>query len=286
MSSNECDHKENVRRLLVSTERFLESCEDIAFHGADRGREDLVSWKTSQTFHRYIEILEDRIEDLLVSSGSLQDEYGGRALDCKRRLDVLSDMLEPIHLIESLGGTKDALKIMKEYSITKGTLTPGSMEFIHGSQEGLSTRGGSGAPGQGKQIRMAGRVGQKSSFQPISISDAAKNRLEKQSLVQEALTDELVDMASALKESTHSIQARVQAREALLDTTEEALETSVQGTRNSVAKVEKARQTSRINFCFTMLVILVLALGCAAMVVFIRITSFVGYKRQRDHKEL
>jgi len=257
---------------LLSIERFLEFCEETA-QGVDGGIEESLEWKTSETFHRYIEILEDRIEELMLSVGNSRDDWDGRLLGCKRRVGILSDMLEPVNAKGERGGDRgihDALKIIKEHSDGSPANLGMLQDDIHAKRDA-------------QKIIKKGDIAEnrKPSFRPITISDAAKSRLEKESQVQEALTDDLADMASALKESTRGVQNKVLERDALLDATEGALETSVQGTKTSVTRIEKARKKSRMNFCFTMMVILLLVLGCAAMVVFIRITSLVGYKRQR-----
>lgn len=275
--------EEETSRLLLNIERFLESCEDIAQQQFDTGIGPVVDWKTSETFHRYIEILEDRLEELMVYVGVSHDEWGHRLLDYKRRIETLSALLEPItdeDRIHYSSRTIDSLKILKEYISVNGTLCDQGVVPC-GRKVGMVMERGPHGVARGEIP-----VKPKASFKPITVSDAAKSRLEKESRIQEGLTDELVDMATALKQSTRGVQSMVQERDALLDATGESLETSLQGTRTSVSRVERARVKNRMNFCFTMMVILLLVLGCAAMVVFIRITSFVGYTGQKLEKEL
>lgn len=304
------EENENAGRgMVLNVERFLESCEDIALGGDDKGKEDLAPWRTSQRFHRYVESLEDKVEDLLSTLQGHVDghrELYARGMEVRRRVGILSDMLEPV--VMPSGGpnegdtqrhsgvsVQDALKIVQHYDIAKpsmglshGTRVPeleGNRVAAAGSASIPKTSAGSASipkSATGSSTKESTSIERKRSFQPISISEAAKSRLEKQSKVQEALTDDLADLASALKESTLAVQTKVQARDALLSDTGDALETSVQGTRTSVARVEKARKQSRMNFCFTMLVIFVLVLGCAAMIVFIRVTTFVGYHTDRS----
>jgi hypothetical protein len=274
------NHQKDSLCLLLNTERFLQSCEEVAQQGFQRGNEKPL---TSQTFHRYVEILEDKVEEMVVIIGTSNDEWGQRVLDCKRRVDILSGLLEPI--VDNGGQhveINDAIRIMKVHCSSSGSLPSRGIPVpcYPGLQEGIvciEQRDPEG--GKARKIP----EGPKASFRPITVSDAAKSRLKKEFLVQESLTDDLVDMASALKESTRGVHTKVQERDALLETTEHALDTSFQGTKESVSRVEKARKKSRMNFCFTMIVILSLVLGCAAMVVFIRVTSLVGYKRQNLH---
>lgn len=99
--------------------------------------------------------------------------------------------------------------------------------------------------------------------------------------MQEALTDELADMASALRSNTLAMEGKVRERGTLLDSTEQALETSLAGTKASASKATALHRRGRINFCFTFLVLLIIGVGFAAMYMFIRVTSFVGYKAPR-----
>jgi hypothetical protein len=116
---------------------------------------------------------------------------------------------------------------------------------------------------------------------PVPVSDAARGRLAAQGQVQEVLTDELADMAAALKGSTLAMEGRVRERATLLDSTEEALERSLAGTKAAGAKAAAVHRRGRVNFCFTLLVMLIIGVGFAAMYLFIRVTSFTGYRSPR-----
>lgn len=114
-------------------------------------------------------------------------------------------------------------------------------------------------------------------FQPISLSEATKAALNKDRDIQDTLTDELAEMAAALKANTLAVETKVQERGDLLKATETSLDTSVAGAKASVTGVEAARKTSKMNLCFTLLVFLIVSVGFAAMYIFIRVTSITGY---------
>lgn len=77
------------------------------------------------------------------------------------------------------------------------------------------------------------------------------------------------------------MEAKVKTRGQLLDGTEAALEKSVENTKAAATKASAIHRRGRLNFCFTLLVMLLIGVGFVAMYVFIRITSFTGYRHQR-----
>ncbi len=110
------------------------------------------------------------------------------------------------------------------------------------------------------------------------MSDAAKSKLNNQGRVQEALTDELADLAAAMKTNTLAMEAKVKERGTLLDGTEAALDKSAAETKTAAAKATVAHRRGRRNFCFTFLVLFIIGTVFVGMYVFIRITSITGYK--------
>lgn len=116
---------------------------------------------------------------------------------------------------------------------------------------------------------------------PVQLSDAAKKRIEMQQRLQDHLTDELADMASALKTNTKAVESKVRQREGLLDGTETALEKSAAATKAGVARATRAHRRGRTTLCFTCLVLMLLCAGFVSMYVFIRLTTFTGYKAVR-----
>lgn len=116
--------------------------------------------------------------------------------------------------------------------------------------------------------------------QPIPLSSTAQLRLESQKKTQESLTDELVGLAAAMKSNTLALESKVHERGRLLDGTEMALNQSSYATKAAVVKAKAIHRRGRLNFCLSCLVILLICGGFAGMFVFIRVTSFVGYKKQ------
>lgn len=262
---------ENIRRhVILNFERFLQSCEEIAA-GDAKGKDSLVDWKNSPVFHSYVESLEDRLAELQGRLSSPQEYEAYQA-----RIMRLSDALEPLEGPSEIFSILERSKLSQNtpFGLDHGTnpLIPRGTQFNRSDQEGGASSSRDGNSGA-----------KKVAFQPISVSEATKTRLHRQSELQDSLADELADMASALKESTKAVEAKVQERNAVIDSTESHLEKSVQGTKSSVAGVEKARKSSRMNLCFTLFVFLAMGLGFAGMYIFIRVTSFSGYKSSRTH---
>lgn len=115
-------------------------------------------------------------------------------------------------------------------------------------------------------------------LKPIALSAAAKSKLNTQGRVQEALTDELADLAAAMKTNTLAMEAKVKERGTLLDGTEAALDKSLTQTKAASAKATVAHRRGRRNFCFTFLVLFIIGTLFVGMYVFIRITSITGYR--------
>lgn len=116
---------------------------------------------------------------------------------------------------------------------------------------------------------------------PIPLSTAGQAHLESQKQAQETLTDELVGLAAAMKSNTLALETKVQERGRLLDGTEAALNESSLATKTAVEKAKAIHRRGRLNFCLSCLVIFLICGGFAGMFIFIRITSFVGYKNYK-----
>lgn len=211
-----------------------------------------------------METLEQRFRDL-----KHQNKIGSEDVELyQTRIDSLSDAMEPVSEPKICSSLERALR-----SNNSSTLSApiGRPVFPLGMKT-VETAGQASAPAVKKGMPVAMK------FEPVSISEATKARLQSQAQVQESLTDELADMAAALKMNTRAVESKVQEREQLLESTEKALDASLQGTKSSVASVVAARRSSRMNICFTLMIILLIGMGFAAMYIFIRVTSFTGYK--------
>jgi len=121
-------------------------------------------------------------------------------------------------------------------------------------------------------------IAQPPALKPIALSTAAKSKLNTQGRVQEALTDELSDLAAAMKTNSLAMEAKVRERGTLLDGTEAALDKSATETKTASAKATVAHRRGRRNFCFTFLVLFIIGTVFVGMYVFIRITSLTGYR--------
>jgi len=121
-------------------------------------------------------------------------------------------------------------------------------------------------------------------IKPIALSNSAKARLASDSKAHEMLTDDLVGLASALKNNTLAMESKVRERGELVAGAEFALDRSVAGTKEAAARATAAHRRGRLNFCFTCLIMLIIGTGFAAMYIFIRITSFTGYKSSKAMK--
>jgi Membrane fusion protein Use1 len=115
-------------------------------------------------------------------------------------------------------------------------------------------------------------------LKPIALSDTAKRKLNNQGRVQETLTDELADLAAAMKTNTLAMEAKVKERGTLLDGTEAALDKSATETKTAAARATVAHRRGRRNFCFTFLVLFIIGTVFVGMYLFIRITSITGYR--------
>ena len=92
-----------------------------------------------------------------------------------------------------------------------------------------------------------------------------------------------------MKDSVKYLSTAVGQRNAAIDQAQVGLEESVDKTKSRVAAIEKTRKSIRLNSCLSILVLLAVMGGFAAMVVFIRVTRFVGYKsshKNGDKSEL
>ena len=236
--------------------------------------------RSNGIFHANVRNLEERFEHLLarsrerLSSADLVATYEGR-------VRAICDRLEPIRddsgLADGNNEVNTAVKLISQ--------------FVDGRQGSLFRPVGDAmGRGTGPQTGMAPKTGAVSAqslatgapmerkFKPISVSAATKSRLDKQHQQQEILTDDMVDLSSQLKESVKTLGAKVGTRNALIDQTQTGLETSLAATKKNVTSIEKTRKSMRMNMCFSILVLFVVMAAFGGLLVFIRVTRFVGYK--------
>jgi hypothetical protein len=269
-SSSGHDAASNRNEILarLSFERYLSFLE----------RESLESHavRSSGLHHSNVRNLEERFEQLFarskerMSSTDLVASY-----ECRVR--TICDRLEPLGDSEPTAGAKEAVKLISN--------------FVDGRQGSLfrpvpSATGKNTVPNvdptsdsamMPRSLPSRDTVKEKK-FQPISVSAATKSRLDKQQQQQEILTDDVVDLSSQLKESVKGLGAKVAVRNQLLDQAGAALETSVGATQRNVTSIEKTRRKMRMNMCFSVLALLAMMAALGGVLVFIRVTSIVGYR--------
>ena len=258
------NRKEILARL--SFERYLSFLE----------RESLESHavRSSGLHHSNVRNLEERFEQLLArskertSSTALVASYEGR-------VRTICDRLEPLGDSGSTGGTKEAVKLISNF--VDGRHGPLLRSVRPEVGNGAVTNVGPTSDLAALSLPSTGTVKEKK-FQPISVSAATKSRLVKQQKQQEILTDDVVDLSSQLKESVKSLGAKVAVRNQLLDHAGAALETSVGATKMNVTSIEKTRRKMRMNMCFSVLALLAVMAALGGVLVFIRVTSMVGYR--------
>ncbi|OAY26466.1 uncharacterized protein LOC110604196 isoform X1 [Manihot esculenta] len=106
----------------------------------------------------------------------------------------------------------------------------------------------------------------------VKLDTAAKAHIEKHRKLQEDLTDEMVQLAQQLKESSLMMSQSVQNTEKILDSTEKAVEQSLASTgRANVRALEIYSKTSKTT-CFTWLLIFVMTCIFIMVVLLIRVT--------------
>ena len=217
--------------------------------------------RSSPTFHSNVRNLEERFFELVRSRG----QFGAY----ESRVRALCDRLLPI---KASGGADEAVKLLGQYASLSPTTTVLPATTRTGTTRTATATADPGAPPR------SGRTTRERQFKPISVSAATTAQLEKQGEQQEALTDELAELSSSLKDSVKHLSTAVGQRNAAIDQAQVGLEESVDKTKSRVTAIEKTRKSMRLNSCLSILVLLAVMGGFAAMVVFIRVTRFVGYK--------
>lgn len=107
---------------------------------------------------------------------------------------------------------------------------------------------------------------------PIKLDAAAQAHITKHRKLQEDLTDEMVELARQLKESTLMMNQSIKNTEKILDSTEQAVEHSLASTgRANTQAVAIYSETSKTS-CFTWLVMLLMTCIFVMVVLLIKVT--------------
>lgn len=107
---------------------------------------------------------------------------------------------------------------------------------------------------------------------PIKLDAEAQAHIEKHRKLQEDLTDEMVDLARQLKESSLMMNQSVQATEKVLDSTERAVEHSLASTGRANSRAAEVYSLTSKTTCFQWLLILMMTCMFVMVVLLIRIT--------------
>ncbi|XP_062196680.1 uncharacterized protein LOC133899667 isoform X2 [Phragmites australis] len=107
---------------------------------------------------------------------------------------------------------------------------------------------------------------------PIKLDAEAQAHIEKHRKLQEGLTDEMVELARQLKESSLMMNQSVQQTEKILDSTERAVEHSLASTGRATSRAAEVHSLTSKTTCFQWLLIFMMTCMFVMVVLLIRIT--------------
>uniref|UniRef100_A0ACD5U0A8 Uncharacterized protein n=1 Tax=Avena sativa TaxID=4498 RepID=A0ACD5U0A8_AVESA len=107
---------------------------------------------------------------------------------------------------------------------------------------------------------------------PIKLDTEAQAHIEKHRKLQEDLTDEMVDLARQLKESSMLMNQSVQDTEKILDSTERAVEHSLASTGRATARASEVYSLASRTSCFQWLLVFMMTCMFVLVVLLIRVT--------------
>lgn len=107
---------------------------------------------------------------------------------------------------------------------------------------------------------------------PIKLDAEAQAHIEKHRKLQEDLTDEMVELARQLKESSLMMNQSVQETEKILDSTERAVEHSLASTGHATSRAAEVYSLASKTTCFQWLLMFVMTCMFVMVVLLIRIT--------------
>jgi len=107
---------------------------------------------------------------------------------------------------------------------------------------------------------------------PIKLDAEAQAHIEKHRKLQEDLTDEMVELARQLKESSLMMNQSVQETEKILDSTERAVEHSLASAGHATSRAAEVYSLASKTTCFQWLLMFVMTCMFVMVVLLIRIT--------------
>ncbi|EEE69326.1 hypothetical protein OsJ_28624 [Oryza sativa Japonica Group] len=184
----------------------------------------------------------------------------------KGRLNEYSERIEELaaRLASLVPGYENAVEaIRKEESYLEGEQIRSPIALSPGLRRRLTALQEIEQPTNAKERNVA---------EPLRLDEAAQANIEKYRNLQEDLTDEIVELARQLKDSSLMMNQSVQATEKILDSTERAVAYSLAGTdRANAQAVEVSSLTSKTT-CFQWFLLFVMTCMFIMVVLLIRVT--------------
>ncbi|GAX80000.1 hypothetical protein CEUSTIGMA_g7440.t1 [Chlamydomonas eustigma] len=241
----------HFRRLLHSCVRIIKSAH--LSRDIDTGALNLQSAKLKH----YINTLQDQLGDL---ERNYAIDLGFSTLTAyKRHVAALAAFIPQPELPSYFQKPKPNQSLQ-----IKGLPTFLPQPFVPGSQN--------------VEDMSSGRLAQTATSASTAMTHATQKRLEHQEQLQDAITDDLVGMAAALKKSTLDMQAAVDRRGDLVNAAETNLVKSLDNAKEVVSKSKEQFKRGKGTCCLTCMVLLVVCIVLSAMIVYIKFTHLLGYR--------
>ncbi|KAK9865708.1 hypothetical protein WJX84_003021 [Apatococcus fuscideae] len=240
--------------------RLLKCCEDIV-GGDNKGRADLKTWSTSPVFHHYVETLQEQLADLKLTSEARSRPEDYASYD--RQVSNLTRQLRPANV------PAYALPLKRSAPETAAQSIMSPQAVPHQPRQ----------PRVMPPEKLAHRMERHSPQQSAAALNAdTRQLLGRQDHLQDAMIDEMADLAASLKNNVLGIENSVKTRGQLLEDTETALEHSAAGAKQSNQQAKTVRTKSSRSFCATLMWLLLVGMVFVGMYIFIKATSMAGYK--------
>ncbi|KAL3502266.1 hypothetical protein ACH5RR_036715 [Cinchona calisaya] len=212
----------------------------------------------------YVATLREQLEQLAEEK---TDE--GLPRVSKARVNEYSNQIEVIAAKLAVPEVESAVEVSQETSVeTSVNETPAKAGESAQSYEGLRRRFVPQSVTE-EGSRDAIEVEQSP---PVKLDAAAQTHIQKHRKLQEDLTDEMVDLARQLKESSILMNQSVKNTEKLLDSTAKAVEHSLASTGHANTRAVEVYSQSSKTSCFTWLLMFVMMCIFIMVVLLIRVT--------------
>uniref|UniRef100_A0A0E0LZ41 Uncharacterized protein n=1 Tax=Oryza punctata TaxID=4537 RepID=A0A0E0LZ41_ORYPU len=199
--------------------------------------------------------------------GTVGEAGGGKYVRsiAKGKLNEYSDRIEELaaRLASQVPGYENAVEaIRKEESYLEGEQIRSPIALSSGLRRRLTTQ---------LEIKQPTNAKERNVAEPLRLDASAQANIEKHRNLQEDLTDEIVELARQLKDSSLMMNQSVQATEKILDSTERAVANSLAGTDRANARAVEVSSLTSKTTCFQWFLLFVMT--CMFfMVLLIRVT--------------